>query len=58
MANLRLFAANKDGKQKFVFLGQQNINGNRQLLIQQMCSSMIITQALPFTYTYGRRSSV
>jgi hypothetical protein len=32
---------NGNGKQKFVFLGRQMINGNRRLLFQQTC---------PFTY--------
>jgi hypothetical protein len=41
-ANLRLFTANGNGIQKFVFLGQQTINGNRQLLFQQTCQSMAI----------------
>jgi hypothetical protein len=29
MANSRLFAANGNGKQKCVFLGQQTLNNNR-----------------------------
>jgi hypothetical protein len=33
--NFRLFSAN--GKWKFVFLGQQTMNGNRCLLFQQTC---------------------
>jgi hypothetical protein len=37
-SNFHLFAAN--GKQKFVFLGWQTINGNRDLLFQKMCPSM------------------
>ncbi len=38
-ANLRLFAANGNGEQTLVFLGRQTINGNRRLLLQQMCPS-------------------
>jgi hypothetical protein len=37
--SFRLFAA--DGKRKFVFLGQQTINGNQRLLFQQTCPSMV-----------------
>ncbi len=33
-ANFCLLEANENGKQKFVFLGQQTINGNRRLLFQ------------------------
>jgi hypothetical protein len=36
-----LFAANGNGKRKFVFLGRQTINGNRRLLFQQTCPSML-----------------
>ncbi len=39
-AKIRLFAANGNGKRKFVFLGRQMINGNRRLLFQQTCQSM------------------
>jgi hypothetical protein len=49
MANFRLFAANgkhmfyaENGNQTFVFLVQQTTNGNRRLLFQQMCPSMLI----------------
>ncbi len=34
--NSYLFAANRNGKQKFVFLGWQTVNGNWRLLFQQM----------------------
>ncbi len=34
------------GKQKFVFLGQQTINGNQRLLFQKMCPSMHNTQPI------------
>jgi hypothetical protein len=37
--NISLFAAN--GKRKFVFLGRQMINGNRRLLFQQTCPSIL-----------------
>ncbi len=39
-ANFRLFAAKGNGKRTFIFLGQQTINGNRRLLLQQTCPSM------------------
>jgi hypothetical protein len=39
--NIRLFAANGNGKRKFVFLGRQPINGNQRLLCQQTCPSMV-----------------
>jgi hypothetical protein len=49
MANFRLFAANgkhmfyaENGNQTFVLFVQQTINGNRRLLFQQMCPSMLI----------------
>ncbi len=35
--NLCVFAANGNGKQKFVFLCQQTVNGNWWLLFQQWC---------------------
>ncbi len=35
-----IYSENGDVKRKFVFLGGQTINGNRQLLFQQMCLSM------------------
>ncbi len=38
--NYRLFAANINGNRKFIFLGQQTINGNVRLLFQQTCPSM------------------
>jgi hypothetical protein len=41
-AKFCLFTANGNGKQKFVFLGRQTINDNRQLLFQQTCQSMAI----------------
>jgi hypothetical protein len=40
MANSCLFAANGNGKRKFVFLSRQTINGNRRLVFQQTCPSM------------------
>jgi hypothetical protein len=40
-ANFRLFAANRNGKRKFVFLGQQMINGIQRLLSQQMSPFML-----------------
>jgi hypothetical protein len=40
-AYFRLFAANGNGKLKFVFLGQQTITGNQRLLFQQTCPSML-----------------
>jgi hypothetical protein len=51
-ANLRFVAANVNGKQKFVFLGRQTINGNRRLLFQITCPSMLvgILQSLYCTY--------
>ncbi len=33
-SNFRLFAAKGNGKRKFVFLGQQTMNSNQQLLFQ------------------------
>jgi hypothetical protein len=39
MAIFRLFDANENGKQMFVFLGWQTKNGNRLLLFQQTCLS-------------------
>ncbi len=41
--NFRLFVANGNGKQKFVFLGRQTINSNRRLLFQQTCLSIVQT---------------
>ncbi len=38
--NFRLFAVNGNGICKFLFLGQQAINGKRRLLFQQSCPSM------------------
>jgi hypothetical protein len=35
-ANFRLFATKGNGKRKFVFIGQQTINSNRRLLLQQV----------------------
>jgi hypothetical protein len=43
--NFRLLAANGNGKRKFVFLGRQTINGNRRLLFQQTCLSMLAAVA-------------
>ncbi len=45
-ANFCLFAAKGNGKQKFVFLGRQTLNGNRSLLFQQMYSSMHTAECL------------
>ncbi len=45
-ANFSLFAANGNGKQNFVFLGQQTINGNRQLLFQQSWQCMLLANTL------------
>jgi hypothetical protein len=42
-ANVRLFAANGNGKRKFVTLGQHTINGNQRLLFKQTCPSMLGT---------------
>jgi hypothetical protein len=42
----RLFDANGNGKQKFVFHGQQAMNSNRQLLFQQLCPSMVLVNCL------------
>jgi hypothetical protein len=39
-SNFRLFAANRNGKQKFVFLGRQTKSGNRRVLFQQTYPSM------------------
>jgi hypothetical protein len=39
--NFRLFAAYRNGKRTFVFLGWQMVNGNQLLLYQQTCSSMV-----------------
>ncbi len=39
-ANFRSFAANGNGKQMFVVLGLQTINGNRRLMFQPTCPSM------------------
>ncbi len=39
ITNFHLFAANGNGKQKFVFLGWQMINSNLLLRFPQMCSS-------------------
>ncbi len=36
----RLFAANRNGKRKFVFIARQTINGKWRLLFQQTCPSM------------------
>jgi hypothetical protein len=41
--NFHVFAANP--KQKLVFTGQQTINGNRLLLLHQMCPPMHIQSA-------------
>jgi hypothetical protein len=40
MSNFRLFAANGNGKRKFVFLGRQTINGIGWLLCERKCPSM------------------
>jgi hypothetical protein len=34
-------AANRNGTRKFVFLGWQTVNGNRRLLFQPTCSTML-----------------
>jgi hypothetical protein len=36
-------------KRKFVFLGQQTMNGNRRLLFQQTCSSMVASRVEQLT---------
>jgi hypothetical protein len=41
--NFRLFAANGNGKQKFVFLSRQMKNANGRLLFQQTCPSMPVS---------------
>jgi hypothetical protein len=41
--NFHLFAANGNGKRKFVFIGWQMINSNQGLLFQQTCPSMLFT---------------
>ncbi len=46
MANLRLFAANGNGKRLFVFLSRQTINCNRRLLFQKMCPSVHLKKHL------------
>jgi hypothetical protein len=40
-ANFRLFAANRNGKRKFAFLGRQTINVNQLLLFQYTCPSTV-----------------
>jgi hypothetical protein len=40
ISNFSLFAAIRNRKLIFVFLGRQAINGNRRLLLQQTCPSM------------------
>jgi hypothetical protein len=41
-ASFRLFSANGNRKQKFVFLGWQTINGSHRLLFQRTSPSMYI----------------
>ncbi len=41
---LPLFAANGNGKRKFVFLGRQTINGKRNSLFQQTYPSHNVTK--------------
>jgi hypothetical protein len=38
--NLRLFAADGNGKRKFLFLGRQMLTSNRRLFFLQTCPSM------------------
>jgi DNA polymerase/3'-5' exonuclease PolX len=40
-ANFHMFAGNKNGKRKFVILARQKLNGNRRLLFQLMCLSIL-----------------
>ncbi len=40
--HFRLFAANGNGKWNYVFIGRQEINGNRRLLFQPTCPSIRI----------------
>ncbi len=47
---LPLFAANRNGKRKFVSRGWQTINGNQQLLFQQTCPSMPGNMLCSYTY--------
>jgi hypothetical protein len=44
--NFRLLATNGGRKWEFVFLGWQTINGNRGLLFQQTCPSMLIVMII------------
>ncbi len=41
--NFPLFAANRNGKPKFVFIDRQAINGKRRTLFPQTCPSMGLT---------------
>jgi hypothetical protein len=50
-ANFRFFALNGNGKRKFVFLGRQMINSNRQLLFKQTCLSMVAGLLNKFFFT-------
>ncbi len=43
-----VFCCKKKHKTKVVFLGRQTINGDRQLLFQQMCPTMPIVRSLIF----------
>jgi hypothetical protein len=42
-----LFDANGNGKRMFVFLGRKTINGKQQLLFQQRCSPLSISNNVP-----------
>ncbi len=46
-----MFAANGNGKRKFVFLGRQTISNNRRLLYQQSCPSMSIYNVMVEKFT-------
>jgi hypothetical protein len=64
-ANFRLLVANRNGKRRFVFLGRQTINCNRQLLVSyldslaEVFSSLTPAQLdqrfLGLTWTAGRK---
>ncbi len=69
--NFRFFAANKNwngklpfvsfkrnGKRKFVFLGQQSINGNQWLLYMPMCPFMVTEAFLLRYFTYYTITSI
>jgi hypothetical protein len=48
-ANFRLFAANRNRKEKIFVLGRQTIISNGQLLVQQTCPSMAEMTPVYFT---------